>query len=346
MFSGTSRTLVQAIVLAGLTAGVSLAQALTITTPSQLLPAMVGVPYSQTFAATGGTPPYTWSFLGSLPLGLVLNGATLSGTPGTNAQSSFIIRVMDAAGNVATQQENLQIGTGGSLLRSGVLAQVAAGSGWDTTIYLVSTSTVINGVKVQFKDDTGNPLTLAVTTQQQGIVQSVSGTTFTFILNPATTVVLHTAASANAPLQTGWADVSTTGGIGAYAIFKQTLPNGVVAVGTSPLQTQFGSSIVMPFDNTAGNTTTMALVSVSNMPLTVTATEWDENGVQLGTQTLNLVIGAHMAFAIPTQFPATAGKRGEVRFDNNTNSDGLGALGLSFTSATGNSFTSVPPIVP
>jgi len=335
------------VFLAGLALSAVMAQGLTVTTSSQLLPAKAGFPYSQTFSATGGSPPYTWSFLGSLPLGLSLSSSgVLSGVPATNAQSSFIIRVLDNAGAVFTQQENLQVGTASSSMRAGVLAQVAAGASWDTTIYLVNTSSAINGASVVFRSDSGNPLTLALTSQQQGILQTLSASTVTFVLNPNTLVVLHTTAPAGAALQQGWADVSTTGGISSYAIFRQSLPSGVVAEGTSGLQGQFEGSVVIPYDNTSGNTTAAALVSLSSAPMTVTATVWDENGAPLGTQNLNLDITAHLAFAIPTQFPGTAGKRGTVRFDNISNSDSLTALGLSFSSLTGNAFTSVPALLP
>ncbi|PWT98907.1 MAG: hypothetical protein C5B51_28290 [Terriglobia bacterium] len=347
MFSATAKFTARIFFFTSVVSCVCLAQGLTVTSSSQLLPGLVGIPYSFTFTASGGTPPYAWSPLTTLPLGLSLSSAgVLSGTPATNAQSIFSVRLMDSAGTVTSQQVTLQIGTAASPARTGVLSQIAAGAAWDTTIYLVSTSSALNGGSITFRDDTGTPLTLALTTQQQGIIQGVSASVVTFVLNPNTTMVLHTSAPPNAALQQGWADVRTTGGIGAFAIFKQTLPSGVIAEGTSGQQGQFSSSIVIPFDNTPGSVTTAALVSLSNVPLTVTATIWDENGNQLGTQVLNLAILAHMAFAIPTQFPATAGKRGEVRFDNGTNSDAITALGLSFSSLTGNSFTSVPGLVP
>src|ERR1022692_1974356 len=77
--------------------------ALGITTSS--LPAgTVGVPYSQTLAASGGSPPYSWSlFSGALPAGLSLAaGGTISGTPGTAGPSSFTVRVTDSASASAT----------------------------------------------------------------------------------------------------------------------------------------------------------------------------------------------------------------------------------------------------
>src|SRR5208337_1583849 len=78
-------------------------------TPASLPSGSVGVPYSQTLAATGGLQPYTWCVLAtgggcdptqaSLPPGLSLNTTTgvISGTPTTPAApASFMIQVTDA----------------------------------------------------------------------------------------------------------------------------------------------------------------------------------------------------------------------------------------------------------
>jgi len=57
------------------------------------------VAYDQTLQATGGTPPYTWSIIGSLPPGLTLDSATgqISGTPtaGSAGTYNFTARVDD-----------------------------------------------------------------------------------------------------------------------------------------------------------------------------------------------------------------------------------------------------------
>jgi hypothetical protein len=267
----------------------------------------------------------------------------LSGTPASNAQSIITIRVMDNAGAVTSQNFNLSIGNAGTLLRSGVIAQVASGGGWDTTFYIVNTSTNINSAQLTFRGDGGGPLNLPFTWTQQGISQSASSAnTLTFTLNPNSTIVLHTGSTGG--LLQGWADVFSTGGISPFAIFKQTLPNGVAAEGTSGQQSQFQPSLVIPYDNTSGNTTTFGLVSLANIGINVAATIWDENGNQLGTQNFPLAIYAHMANAIPTMFPVTAGKRGTVLFQNVSSNDALSALGLSFSSLIGNSFTSVPAL--
>jgi hypothetical protein len=71
--------------------------ALTITTASPLPNGAVGVSYAQVLAATGGTPPYTWSAKG-LPGGLTLDAAsgTLSGTPTASGTQTIAVTVTDS----------------------------------------------------------------------------------------------------------------------------------------------------------------------------------------------------------------------------------------------------------
>jgi uncharacterized protein (TIGR03437 family) len=76
----------------------------------------VGVMYSQTLTATGGTPPYSnWAVTsGSLPAGLSLSAATgtISGVPTTGGVSSFKVTVTDSASNTsAAQSLSITIGT-------------------------------------------------------------------------------------------------------------------------------------------------------------------------------------------------------------------------------------------
>jgi large repetitive protein len=72
---------------------------LTITTTGPLPSGTVGAVYSQTFNASGGTPPYRWSVQsGSLPPGLTLSSTgTLSGTPTTAGSFNFTVEVSDGS---------------------------------------------------------------------------------------------------------------------------------------------------------------------------------------------------------------------------------------------------------
>jgi hypothetical protein len=77
---GTSQTASATLALT-IAAGTGGGGTLTVLTTS-LPPALIGVPYSQTLVATGGTPPYTWSLpSGRLPGGFVLSpNGVISGT--------------------------------------------------------------------------------------------------------------------------------------------------------------------------------------------------------------------------------------------------------------------------
>jgi large repetitive protein len=71
----------------------------------------VGIAYSYTLTATGGTTPYTWSVnAGTLPPGITLSSAgVLSGTPTTTGSYPFTVNVVDANGGVSTASITLVI---------------------------------------------------------------------------------------------------------------------------------------------------------------------------------------------------------------------------------------------
>jgi hypothetical protein len=81
----------------------------------------VGKAYNATLQASGGTQPYSWSIAaGSLPAGLSLEGATISGTPAEAGTSSFTVQVTGVDDQIATKplsiivSEAVPSGGGGS----------------------------------------------------------------------------------------------------------------------------------------------------------------------------------------------------------------------------------------
>jgi hypothetical protein len=80
-------------------------------TTSSLPGGTVGSAYSQTLAASGGSPPYAWSLAsGSLPNGLTLSPAgTIAGAPGAIGTFVFSPQVADSAGNKATSTLFIQV---------------------------------------------------------------------------------------------------------------------------------------------------------------------------------------------------------------------------------------------
>ncbi len=87
-----SHTASQALQLLIKPAGATLA-----VTSSSLQGGSVGTPYTANLSASGGTAPYSWTVQGSLPAGLGLSGATISGTPTTVGTTNFTLQVADSS---------------------------------------------------------------------------------------------------------------------------------------------------------------------------------------------------------------------------------------------------------
>jgi hypothetical protein len=120
-------------------------------TASPLPSGTVGTAYSQTFVASDGTPPYSWSVTsGTLPAGLTLSTAgILSGTPTTVDNSSFTVQV--TGGDNATKLFSLEVNAGPEMIRV---------EGYKYLILLDSyDNTVRYRVQLQVKDAAGNVLT-------------------------------------------------------------------------------------------------------------------------------------------------------------------------------------------
>src|SRR5205085_11217656 len=83
--------------------------ALSVTTTS-VPGGTVGVNFSATLQASGGTPPYNWSVSGNFPPGLVLQSSgAISGNPSTAGVYSFTAKVSDSAPTSATAQLSINI---------------------------------------------------------------------------------------------------------------------------------------------------------------------------------------------------------------------------------------------
>src|SRR6185369_4050708 len=98
-----------------------------------------------------------------------------------------------------------------------------------------------------------------------------------------------------------------------------------------------GGSFVMPFDNTQGNLTAVAIANTNaTQPLTVAMNFVTDGGAQ-STTSIVLQPHAHQAFVVPVNNPLVAGFKGAIQFS--APSADIAVMGLEFTSA--GAFTSL-----
>lgn len=133
------------------------APTLTISPPA-LETGMRGVAYSESFSASGGQFPYTWSRVsGSFPSGITLSASTgeLSGTPTVTGTFNFTIRVTEGAGFTAEKAYTLEIFAATITLSPASLPSTGAGQSFNQTItasggygsytYTVTSGTLVTG---------------------------------------------------------------------------------------------------------------------------------------------------------------------------------------------------------
>lgn len=105
--------------------------------PASLSAASRGVAYSQTFSASGGTAPYTYTVsAGALPTWASLNSNTgvLSGTPNSSVSTTFTIRATDASGCLVVRTYNLAVSCSTLSFSPSSLPQATVGTTYSQTL--------------------------------------------------------------------------------------------------------------------------------------------------------------------------------------------------------------------
>ena len=321
-----------------------------ITSPTALPSAVTTVAYSQTLAATGGVPPYSWQVVsGTWPPGLSMTTAgVLAGTPMAPGTYAFTVKVTDSVSATATEALSLTVIAGGTLTRVGAAPQVAAGGGWDTTIWLVNRSTAPVQARVVYHRDDGGALTLPLTVYLPVYSRLAILDTVDEIVAPNTMLVVATGAVSSSVQ--GWADILAGGALDGFAVFRY---NGG-SEATVPLGGQFTTSFSMPFDQTGGYSTGVALVNLAGWQANLAVTVWDQYGNQVLAQPFPLskpdaTGGGHEAFMLSDRLPVTAGIRGIVKFQANplTPTGPVAPLtGIGLRASPTGAFTSLPVVTP
>ena len=205
----------------------------------------VGIAYSRTLAATGGTPPFTWSIsAGALPPGLTLAPATgvLSGTPTTAGTYSFTIKVTDSIGGTGTKAFSITIQpiptiTTASLTNGQVniaYSQTITGTGGTPPYtWSISAGSLPAGLSLGASTGiiSGTPTTAGTYSFTIKLTDSVGGIAtkaFSITIRPVPTIT--TTSLPNGRILRAYSQILTaTGGLTPYtwAILSGALPNGL-----------------------------------------------------------------------------------------------------------------------
>jgi len=256
--------------------------------------------------------------------------AAKRGTVEFNAPSNGQISVLGLRANgAAITTLPVFAGTGAA---GGTMAHIASGGGWQTLMTLVNTGASPAQVQLKFFDEQGNPMALPLAFPQTGTTANESIVSQT--LAAGASLLIQTQATAGQTSQVGSAQLTTTGAVSGFAIFRNSGQEAVV-----PLASGSPSSQFLVFDNTNGLATGIALANSSGSQAAIPGTLRDDAGSALASATINLPANGHASEMLTDLFPAAANIRGSVEFDTPAGGQ-ISALGIRATPA--GAYTTIP----
>ncbi len=294
----------------------------TITTSPTLPLGAVGTFYSQSLSAVGGIPPYSWSLVsGALPSGLSpSNSGHISGNPTSVGTLGFTMKMVDAASSSATQTFSLTIGSSQSFTSALRVPQIVDGAGWNTRFAIINTDQVPVTFTVQFWGPNGSLLPFPILNGTPGVLTgTLSPEASFFAQSPGTSTTL----------QQGWAEIASSGQIGVTTIYQFNDGGPRESIGTE-IATLSANSILMPFDNTQGNVTAIAIANTNSTQALTVSMLFETDGGAQSTSSLVLPPHTQQSFVTPALNLAVAGLRGSIKVTAPTAD--IAVVGLEFTS--------------
>lgn len=271
---------------------------------------VAGTAYSQTFTASGGTAPYTFSMTGTPPSGMTLtNQGVLSGTPTATGSFPVSITATDSTTGAGpypiTRNYTLTVVAGGVVVAPGSLPSPALGVPYTQTVtasggvgpytYSISTGTLPTGVTLSPAGVVSGTPTVAGTfnftvraaDSTTGSGPAIGTQVYTFII-AAPTITLSPGTLPAPVIGTPYTQtITASGGIGPYtfAVSAGALPAGLT---------------LSPAGVLSGTTT-----AAGNFNITIRATD-SSAGPYNGTQPYTLAIGAPVIVLNPGSLPDPA----------------------------------------
>jgi len=190
---------------------------------------------------------------------------------------------------------------------SQVAPHIASGGGWETIVNLLNPAATPAQVHLRLFGDDGSPLALPLSSTD-GTIQTTASA-----LDPAmaerSELVLRSAGPVNLASQNGSIEMSSDGSVSGFIIFRWTITGQEVLV---PLQAANAQSYTLPFDNTGGLVTGLAISNSASQSVNVTVTILDQNGSQIVSGVVQLPARGHSSFVLTDRFPSTANHYGTI----------------------------------
>jgi hypothetical protein len=220
------------------------------------------------------------------------------------------------------------------------LPHIAVGGGWKTIFTVVNLSDLPGQGELRFHAEDGTPLNLMLNSSAGQSAPSVT------IAVPGHGIQVVEATIMPDTTTTGWAEFvvdTTTAPLSISSVFRRQLNQNMTFEASVPSGANAVKPLVIPFDNTAGFSTGLAVINpVALQSAAINVTIRDANGIVMLTDTLNMSPATHLSLVLATKYPATAGQMGSIELDPDLTGGGLNVIALRFN-PTG-AFTTVQPV--
>jgi hypothetical protein len=193
---------------------------------------------------------------------------------------------------------------GGTTVRN--LAHTADGNGFKTEVLLTNGGPSPAQYTLRLNDTLGNPITSGF---------QLEAGTLTGTITPGEAATIRTAGLGSETVG-GWAQLTAPSSVGGSVIYSQktTLPS--IQQGTSTITGTLSNDFFVPFDNSSGALTSMALTNPGGASATITVVVRYSNGTQETLAFPTLAAGNHTAFIFTSQFPNSMGQMGVAEFQS------------------------------